>query len=285
MAQQNEIIFIQTDLLFNFALNVVNELHQAQRVHINHFQEAYLDLIQSNVVGQNNTDCFGSPKNISGAKRRTCFSKAVSNVLRHLMLNATGIPESAWPGHHRRGKQTLQIKRNHKNMRTNFSHPSSNHFKLTENATAAQHYYSSYDHQFPLYQIESRLANVQVGHLASISGEMIIFRYNAQARLTHIVDIISTCGAVEDPTNVLRMSKAYARVICIVHSVLDGEDGESLKTLNTMLPKQVVEDEAKKSMLETYGSLIPENPELPCDVDMLCKEFHHGLNVTKGSKN
>lgn len=275
MANGNEVLFMQTDLLFDFALNVVNELRRTQRLNIVYFQEAFLNRIQSNNPDSNLTDCFGARPGTQGPQRRTAFSGGMCCVLRHLMLNATGIPENAWPVAHRPGRQNLQLQRNHGTMQVNFDHPPPNHFRLALNERDAQHYYGAYDHQFPMYQMQNKLADVQVGHLAQITGDMLVFRFNTSGRLSQIIDIITTGGAVEDPNDHWRMARSYARVICIVHRVSDGVDGEWMKTLKTILPQRAAADENQnpRSTLDIYGRIIPEDPGELCDISKLGEAF------------
>jgi hypothetical protein len=278
MAEDFECVIVETDVLFERALAVMNELRDANRVNITHFQEAFLDRIRSNVRDENNedrSDLFGAKPGNSGPQRRSAFSDTSSCILRYLMLNASGIPIDFWPRSQVK-RSTLQLQRNHNAMQTNF-YPQNEWFQLATNAVDAHGYIGKYDQQFPPMRIRHELEVVPTGNMVLISGMMLIFRFHADGNLFQVIEIKTTCQPVEDPINHWRMLRSPARVMCIVRDVLAGKDGTCLKSLKNVLPQMNDRFCLTESTEHSYKAVIPEDPKEPCDIKKLSKVFNDKL--------
>ena len=279
---EGDLIFVNTDPDFNTALRALRELEKATRLETMNHQEAWLDVIQSNVEGDDKIFKFGGDLKYPG-QHAFAFGRTASAVFRMVMLRAVGI-EKFWPN---LGDNTM--KRNKEALRfAIYDKQFPNGFKLLDGGNAnketAKGYYAKYDQVFPHSLISERLLENE-GKNVCFHNTMLIFRNNLE-----VIIIETTANATMYPSSDLgwecqREFDSDVKVTCTRKTIMPGEDGEHFKKLKA-LPPGAGQEQAqpmgrgrdKKKVLKQLRADMAENKKL----EELKKDTEH-LRTTDSS--
>ena len=233
-----DLIFVNTDPDFNTALRALRELEKATRLETKNHQEAWLDVIQSNVEGDDKIFKFGGDLKSPG-QHAFAFGRTASAVFRMVMLRAVGIEEKFWPG---LGPNTMR--RNKEALRfAPLDEQFPNGFKLLDGGNAnnetararAQGYIAKCKQVFPHSLISERLLENE-GKNVCFHNTMLIFRNNLE-----VIIIETTANATMYPSSELgwvskREFDSDVIVTCTRKTIMPGEDGEHFKKLKALPP-------------------------------------------------
>ena len=211
-------IFVNIDPLFNIPLEVLTELRSQGRLEVTNVQRAWLEQpVQSNDVDNANNSKFGGENAMDLGSSASAFGRTASAVFRMVMLHAVQIPRGLWPEFgnlsESRNKRSLQFE-------VLLPRPPSNEsFKLLTNPNkeTARMYWSTYDHIFPHFHIESEvLRNVE--SRADFHNMMLIFRNN----FSEVIEITTNADATmnrQDGTY-----DSHISVLCIRRAINSNEE-------------------------------------------------------------
>ncbi len=214
-------IFVNIDPLFNIPLEVLTELRNQERLEVTNVQRAWLEQpVQSNDDDNANNFTFGGENAMDHGCSASAFGRTASAVFRMVMLHAVQIPRGLWPEFgetsESRNKRSLKFE-------VLLARPPSNEsFKLLTNPNkeTARMYWSTYDHIFPHFHIESEvLRNVDGrGRRADFRNMMLIFRNN----FSEVLEITTNADATmnrQDGTY-----DSHINVLCIRRAINSNEE-------------------------------------------------------------
>lgn len=164
---------------------------------------------------------------------KLAFGRTASAVVRMCMLEATGVPQSAWP---KPGEQTS--KRNKAKLHNPLGEQRL--FRLADYKDRARHYWSKYDQLYPHFRIQDEVRQVALNKQASIPSMMLIFRGN----FTEVIEVTTTFNATPRGE---QQFDSYIHVSCIVRKISaptgEVEDGKFTRRLKElMVPVEIQEE-------------------------------------------
>ena len=176
---KDDCILVQTDCTFNIALIVIKSLSNDNVLQVCSYKVVTIDNIESNDPDDHYSLRFGGGK----GRYLQYFAKTASSVLRMMMLES--VNASRWRpgiGKHsdRRNRQKMQFQR--------FVQPGHREFVIAATKSAAEEYYTYYDHLHPHFKIEHEISFAQSaddGWRRMPQSMMLIFRRN----FTEVIEI------------------------------------------------------------------------------------------------
>lgn len=214
-----ETILVDTGPTFNVVHSALSELESQNQLFVIHHQTATLTNIESNDKRDERRLMFGGQ--FASTRGPLNFGQTASAVVRMCMLEAVHVPRNLWPhiGEHSdpRNKAKLQREVIHGEL-----------FQLTNDQTAARHYWWRYDQLYPHFRIVHGVLSHDFNERASFPGMMIIFRNNFR----QVIEITTTFGA--ERTNDYHF-RSDVLVTCIVRNIREGKDGPHTLLLKMLM--------------------------------------------------
>ena len=171
---ENDCILVQTDCTFNIALAVLKSLNNDE-IQVCSYKVVTINNIESNDPHDHYSLRFGG----GGGLHLQSFARTTSSVLRMMALES--VNASRWcprMGRHseRRNRQKMQVQ--------TFVQSGHGEFVIAATKSAAEEYYTYYDHLHPHFKIENGFSSVQPDDW-SMQNMMLIFRHD----FTEVIEI------------------------------------------------------------------------------------------------
>ena len=218
---EGELIFLDTDAIFNGVLRVTKELGDQERLCVTHSQTACITDIESNDEREDHRLVFGGQLETNIAN----FAGTAPGVLCMCMLEAVGIERDLWP----QSGELWEARNMRKLERKVFG---DSPFSLTNDRRKARIYWWKYGQLYPSFKIEEEVRSSATSQKRSTSSMMVIFRNN----LTELIEITTTFDAKlrED-----HLFNSYVHVTCIVRDISADEDGELFNIFKEITRKDI----------------------------------------------
>ena len=215
-----ELIFLDTDAIFNLVLRVTKELGDQDRLRVTHSQAACITDIESNDEREDHRLVFGGQLETNMAF--VSFGRTASGVLRMCMLEAVGIERNLWP-------QTGEFSKARNMQRLGREVFGDSLFSLTNDRRKAKNYWRKYDELYRSSKIDEVVRGSAIGQQQSIPSMMVIFRKN----FTELIEITTTFNATRREEH---MFNSYVHVACTVRDISEDEDGQLWHRFKEMMP-------------------------------------------------
>ena len=252
-------IFVNIDPLFNIPLEVLTELRNQGRLEATNVQRAWLEHpVQSNNEHDTNNFKFGGQYASNPRGSASAFGQTASAVFRMVMLQAVQIPSGLWPA---LGKKTESRNKESLRFEVLLSRPPSNaSFKLLTNPNkeTARMYWSTYDHIFPHFHIESEVLR-NVGSRADFRNMILIFRNN----FSEVIDITTNADATMNRQN--GTIQSHISVVCIRRAINSNEEdikGGKFETMKKYcMPPVEVRENYNDDVSSVFGGVDSDEDE------------------------